>query len=222
MAASDPAEEPDKCIASRRRLYLGTECFVTSIHKLGITHRLSCLMTHEEEKQWMEYADMDQSEITSLPVFQTSNTVEEQRSDGEGGRISVCRCPMADEDLFGSLAKDFFNQGSAFIDESLRSSDTACVYVHCSHGVSRSPTMVMWYLMKYCNFSALQAAKHVKARRVKVSPTDNFISLLLDLEVELNLDQKSEKEEVFTELRRGWLSDFKAGKVKLSQYNCIL
>jgi protein-tyrosine phosphatase len=216
-------------VAEQPQLFLGTETFIKSKawSELHVTHRLSCLMSPHEEIEWMRYAEnSSHGEVSgsSQPTFNASTEM-----DDEG--IILCSCPMADEDLFGPFAIDLLNYGAAFIDSALSSSSSSpppvCVYVHCSQGVSRSPTMVMWYLMKYRGFTAIEAVKHVKSRRVKVSPTESFVTLLLNLEQELMLNKKdggplSTKEEVTTELKRDWLSDYKAGKIHLSHFNQIL
>ncbi|KAH8116393.1 protein-tyrosine phosphatase-like protein [Phellopilus nigrolimitatus] len=44
------------------------------------------------------------------------------------------------------------------------------VLVHCSAGISRSPTIVIAYLMKYQSHSLLQALARVWSRRPKVVP----------------------------------------------------
>jgi protein-tyrosine phosphatase len=44
------------------------------------------------------------------------------------------------------------------------------VVVHCEVGMSRSPTIVISYLMKYQNMTLREAYNHVKKRRPIVSP----------------------------------------------------
>jgi protein-tyrosine phosphatase len=57
---------------------------------------------------------------------------------------------------------DFVPQVGGFIDEGVR---TGKVLVHCTSGVNRSPTIVMWYLMTYHGFSFEAARLAVSSRR---------------------------------------------------------
>ena len=194
-------------------LYLGTEAFLRTdeFTALGVSHRLSCLMSSEEEASWMAYAGKVSTRKPEL-AFTSAHD--------ESG-VMVARCPMADEDAFSStdVAVPMLDMGAAFIDEALQSGGV--VYVHCSQGVSRSPTMVLYYLMKCRRMVILEAAELIKAKRVKVSPTDGFVALLLR-EEEHWLQAASDKDAVLRILRRKWLDDFKAGRVKLSHADRIL
>lgn len=59
------------------------------------------------------------------------------------------------------------------------------ILVHCSAGVSRSPTIVVAYLMKHRNMSLRTALGHVVRIRPQVSPNPGFIEQLKDMEMEL-------------------------------------
>ena len=195
-------------------LYLGTEAFhrTAEFATLGVTHRLSCLMSSEEEAGWMDYAGGVEGARQPAISFSTSRD--------ESG-VSVARCPMADEDAFSytDAAVSMLESGAAFVEAALQSGGV--VYVHCSQGVSRSPTMVLYYLLRYRGMRLLEAVELVKAKRVKVSPTDGFVALLLRKEEDL-LKIASEQDAVISILRRKWLEDFKAGRVKLSHADRIL
>ncbi|KAH8116392.1 protein-tyrosine phosphatase-like protein [Phellopilus nigrolimitatus] len=56
------------------------------------------------------------------------------------------------------------------------------VLVHCSSGISRSPTIVVAYLMKYQGYSLLQALAQIWRCRPKVVPNAGFIKHLRDVE----------------------------------------
>ena len=195
-------------------LYLGTEAYqrTAEFAALGVTHRLSCLMSSQEEAEWMAYAGGAAGATPPKLAFSTSQ-------DASG--IMVARSPMADEDAFSSTdaALLMLNEGAAFIDAALQSGGV--VYVHCSQGVSRSPTMVLYYLLRCRHTPLLEAVQLVKAKRVKVSPTDGFVGLLLR-EEERWLQTASDAALVFSTLRKKWLEDFKAGRVKLSHADKIL
>lgn len=52
------------------------------------------------------------------------------------------------------------------------------VLVHCHEGISRSPTVVISYLMKYRNISSSQAFNDVVERRSEVCPNISFCIFL--------------------------------------------
>eukprot|EP00615_Pteridomonas_danica_P013328 CAMPEP_0114348394 /NCGR_PEP_ID=MMETSP0101-20121206/14662_1 /TAXON_ID=38822 ORGANISM="Pteridomonas danica, Strain PT" /NCGR_SAMPLE_ID=MMETSP0101 /ASSEMBLY_ACC=CAM_ASM_000211 /LENGTH=130 /DNA_ID=CAMNT_0001486271 /DNA_START=88 /DNA_END=481 /DNA_ORIENTATION=- len=106
-------------------LFLGTEVYAESksgLKDIGVTHRLSCLMSKEEENQWITYATFDhtkadESEVPILPNLQFIIAPPNEQG------IIVARSPMADEDLFGPFAKEFLDKGASFINEVIQSSD---------------------------------------------------------------------------------------------------
>jgi len=56
------------------------------------------------------------------------------------------------------------------------------VLVHCQAGVSRSPTLVVAYLMARYGRSMMDAFNAVKERRPVVAPNFNFMGQLLEFE----------------------------------------
>ena len=67
---------------------------------------------------------------------------------------------------------DSFEDATTFIEEALRKNEG--VYVHCFAGVSRSPTIVAAYLMRYYGFSVNDALQYIKERRPIIAPNDGF------------------------------------------------
>lgn len=51
------------------------------------------------------------------------------------------------------------------------------VMVHCHWGMSRSATAIMWFLTKLHKIPIMEAAKHIKERRMVVFPKYKFIEL---------------------------------------------
>ncbi|CAF2622387.1 unnamed protein product [Rotaria sp. Silwood2] len=70
-----------------------------------------------------------------------------------------------------------FDQAFAFIDEARRVRSR--ILVHCSHGQSRSPAIVIAYLMRTYNVSLEQCLIHVVKARPCVIPNDGFLKQLI-------------------------------------------
>ena len=50
--------------------------------------------------------------------------------------------------------------------------------IHCKYGISRSPAILMAYLIQSNKFSVDYALEFVKERRSKIKPNDGFLSQL--------------------------------------------
>jgi protein-tyrosine phosphatase len=59
------------------------------------------------------------------------------------------------------------------------------VIVHCAAGMSRSPTLVLAYLMIENNWSFEEAYQHIKRKRPEICPNIGFIMQLKQLEYQL-------------------------------------
>merc|ERR1712232_1509586 len=125
------------------------------------------------------------------------------------------------------------------------------VYVHCEKGCSRSPSVVVQFLMEFRGFALLQAADFLKSRRCRVSPNGGFIDALVLNEQQLRREGRLLEDcaaeradttgetcpetetpavaaspnytsDVIAVFRRPWLSDFRAGRVKPQPVDRIL
>jgi len=70
-----------------------------------------------------------------------------------------------------------FEEAHIFIEEARAANKK--IVVHCEVGMSRSPTIVISYLMKHKNMSLREAYHHVKQRRPIIMPNMGFIKQLL-------------------------------------------
>ena len=55
------------------------------------------------------------------------------------------------------------------------------IFVHCNAGISRSPSIIIAYLIKALNYSFKDAYNFVKSKR-NIKPNEKFIQELQDLE----------------------------------------
>lgn len=73
----------------------------------------------------------------------------------------------------------FFEEAIEFVEKNTR------VVVHCGAGASRSPTIVMAWMMRTQRHSLRQSFDLVKAIRPFVQPNEGFMQQLIDYEYEL-------------------------------------
>ena len=71
---------------------------------------------------------------------------------------------------------DYFDKANTFINK-VRSKG-GIILIHCKLGISRSPSFVLAYLMKYYNFSLQNALKFLRKRRPQVNPNEGFMNHL--------------------------------------------
>lgn len=60
------------------------------------------------------------------------------------------------------------------------------VLIHCMMGVSRSASLVIWYLMTRGNLTLTEAYNLVKQKRPIINPNRGFVEQLKALETKLN------------------------------------
>uniref|UniRef100_A0A3B3UR12 Dual specificity protein phosphatase n=1 Tax=Poecilia latipinna TaxID=48699 RepID=A0A3B3UR12_9TELE len=142
------------------RIYIGN-AFVAHnpmrLQKLGVTHVLNV------------------AEGTS---FMHVNTSPEMYA---GTGITYHGIPANDTKGFNLSA--FFEEGADFIDRGL-AHHNGKVYVHCREGYSRSPTMVVAYLMMRHKMDARTALATVRQKR-EIGPNDGFLLQLCQLNEKL-------------------------------------
>jgi protein-tyrosine phosphatase len=64
------------------------------------------------------------------------------------------------------------------------------IIIHCAGGISRSPTLVISYLMIENNWTFEEAYNYVKKIRTYISPNKGFINQLKSLEYNLKCNKK--------------------------------
>lgn len=89
--------------------------------------------------------------------------------------------PAKDSEAFQLI--DFFDIMSDFINKAFHKKGN--VFVHCAMGVSRSPTAIIAYLMKYQKMTFKKALKHVESKRSIVFPNQGFLVQLEEYEKQI-------------------------------------
>ncbi|XP_010899485.2 dual specificity protein phosphatase 3 [Esox lucius] len=96
-----------------------------------------------------------------------------------GTGITYHGMPASDTDHFNLSI--YFEEGSDFIEKALAHNDgKGKVYVHCREGYSRSPTLVIAYLMLSCGMDVRTALATVRQKR-EIGPNDGFLRQLCHL-----------------------------------------
>jgi dual specificity MAP kinase phosphatase len=78
---------------------------------------------------------------------------------------------------------DYFDEAYRFIRNAIDNNEK--VLVHCVAGISRSPAIVISFLMRYAHMNMNDAYEFVKSKRSIVSPNLNFMGQLLQYEQKL-------------------------------------
>lgn len=105
-------------------------------------------------------------------------TVDVPHPDHESSEIECVRIPV--EDKPDAILSVYFDVVSDKIEEARISGKS--VLVHCNAGISRSPTLVVAYLMKHKMMTLSDAYSHVKSRRLFVQPKPGFWKQLMEFE----------------------------------------
>ncbi|KAL5482004.1 hypothetical protein EMCRGX_G022282 [Ephydatia muelleri] len=123
--------------------------------------------------------DLDRLEINQITYIlnaaaQYVATTEELYGD----RYRCLRMSIEDDETY-DIGKHM-EAAFGFIEEARQNG--AGILVHCVAGVSRSPTIVIAYLMSYWKWPLKEVARFVQQKRSQVHPNNGFLKYLLSLD----------------------------------------
>ncbi|CAF1152054.1 unnamed protein product [Adineta steineri] len=100
-------------------------------------------------------------------------------------QFQYCHLPADDTQKQNLL--EYFDKAYSFIHNAIENNEK--VLVHCVAGISRSPAIVIGFLMRYAKMNMNDAYDFVKRKRSIVSPNLNFMGQLLEYEKKLKQDK---------------------------------
>ncbi|KAL3321151.1 hypothetical protein Ciccas_000184 [Cichlidogyrus casuarinus] len=127
-----------------------------------------------------EHDSLDETLLKSLGITHIINVTRKLQFLDEK-QYNCLRLPVSDNaeaDL-----KPYFGEAIRFIDEARKAGKN--VLVHCKAGISRSPAVVMAYLMMRSSLNLKMVYRLVKSRRRLIAPHLSFIVQLSELEEEM-------------------------------------
>eukprot|EP01031_Cornospumella_fuschlensis_P028740 gene28740-34693_t len=114
--------------------------------------------------------------IDATNVFQSKPVCE---------KLGLQYLPIEIWDVETEDIRKHFAVSNAFICAAKDSGPLARVLVHCRAGWSRSPTLVLAYMLAHCGLSLVEAAQRVVRERPMVCPNEGFRAQLVAFELEV-------------------------------------
>ena len=109
------------------------------------------------------------------------NPVKFHKEQGLFPKLELKQYPL--EDTHSEDPFKYFDSIYAHIETALNNNKK--VYIHCQMGISRSPTIVIAYLMKKYQWNRDKAVAFVKDKRPWIAPNSSFMKYLAAFEEEL-------------------------------------
>ena len=117
-------------------------------------------------------------EIRILGIKYILNCASEIKIKNLPNDIKYCQLNLSDSP-FADITK-YFEQAFTFIELARKKNQK--ILIHCKLGISRSPAILMGYLIKYMGYSTKLALDFLKSKRSQVHPNSGFISQLYSYE----------------------------------------
>ena len=113
-------------------------------------------------------------------------------------KINYLRIPV--DDVSTDNIKVYFNEVFKFVETARKLKDTILL-IHCAQGCSRSPTILLSYLMLKNKWSLKQSLEYVRSKRCgcgsaciclnRTFPNIGFFKQLIELELEIGFNESS-------------------------------
>jgi atypical dual specificity phosphatase len=129
------------------------------------------------------YTATDVSTLERLRITHVVSVVFQEDEDTWPSNIKRLSLPIKDTRL--SDMSRYFDRSVEWIKNAMDEDENANVIVHCVCGISRSPTIVIAYLMATQGMSLSDSLSHVKEKRVISRPNGGFMDQLEEYEEEL-------------------------------------
>eukprot|EP01080_Neovahlkampfia_damariscottae_P001048 gene1048-10567_t len=123
----------------------------------------------------LDEKELDEKKIKSVVNISGHTTKEIQSKFENYLFISIKDHPTENIKLY-------FEETSNFIENH---KNEGRVLVHCGEGVSRAPTIVLCYLMKYKKLTLEESYWYTRFKRMQINPNNGFFRHLLTFEKEL-------------------------------------
>ena len=120
----------------------------------------------------------DLEELRRNNIKYILNCAVECKNENLPSDIKELHLKLVDEPEF-DITK-YFKQTNDFINKVRTAGGN--LLVHCKVGLSRSPTVIIAYLMKYYEFTADSAINYIKRKRPQIIPNQGFIKQLYEYE----------------------------------------
>jgi len=128
------------------------------------------------------YTATDAPTLERLRITHVVSVVD-QETYPYPSNVKHLHLPIADE-ISSNMAR-YFDDVVEWIKNAMDEDESANVVVHCICGVSRSPSVVIAYLMATQGMSLSDSLSHIKGKREISCPNSGFIDQLADYEKKL-------------------------------------
>jgi len=216
----------------------------------AFTHRLQCTMTEEQSQKWIaswgncdcgvcpvpfdqgilgpvddssgkdEMETRPQAPMASAPEDPSPYSFQQHEMIEGGMPMLIGRIPLFDDEPFcRHHAEPLLLAGSDFIMAARKNQGN--IYVHCEKGCSRSPAVILCYLMRHEGLTLLEAVTLLKSKRVRISPNGALLDVLMRIDAQSCASQ-SDRNAVEAVLQWKWLPEYRAGRLKLRNVDGII
>ena len=117
-------------------------------------------------------------EIKILGIKYILNCAIEIKPNNLPNEIKYCHLNLSDSP--SSDITKYFEQAFSFIELARKKKQK--ILIHCKLGISRSPAVLIGYLIKYMGYSTKLALDFLKSKRSQIHPNSGFISQLYSYE----------------------------------------